>query len=212
VDVAELVSGLRRLSQATPGDGVLHLPAGVSAPEAIRIIRLALRALDQRSPAKRKPTRDQGGVRVHIDGAARGNPGPAGVGVLILGPNGSVTERMYRSIGQATNNVAEYRALLLALERVRALGSAEVEVYSDSELVVRQIQGRYQVKHPILRALHAAVREHIEGFRRFVIHHVPREQNVEADGLANRAIDEACSPGRRGTKFPGAASLEGGTG
>jgi len=132
--------------------------------------------------------------------------------VLILGPNGSVTERMYRSIGQATNNVAEYRALLLALERVRALGSAEVEVYSDSELVVRQIQGRYQVRHPILRALHAAVREHIEGFRRFVIHHVPREQNVEADGLANRAIDEACSPGRRGTKFPGAASLEGGTG
>ena len=210
MDVAELVSRLRRLSQAAPGDGVLHLPVGVSAAEAIQIIHSALRALDQRSPAKGKPARDRGGVRIHTDGAARGNPGPAGVGVLILGPDGKVAERMCRSIGEATNNVAEYRALLLALERAQALGCADVEVYSDSELVVRQMQGRYQVKHPVLRDLHAMAKERIGHFRRFVIHHVPREQNAEADGLANRAIDEACQPGYRGTKFAGATSHEGG--
>jgi ribonuclease HI len=210
VDVAELVAGLRRLSHATAGHGVLYLPAEISAPEAIHIIGLTLRALEQPPPTKAKPARDCADLQIHLDGAARGNPGPAGVGVLILGSDGKVIERICRSIGETTNNVAEYRALLLALERARALGCADLEVYSDSELVVRQIQGRYRVKHPALRDLHAAAREHIGHFRRFVIHHVPREQNAEADGLANRAIDEACSQGRRKTRVAGGSSPGGG--
>jgi ribonuclease HI len=102
-----------------------------------------------------------------------------------------VVERLHRGIGEATNNVAEYRALLLALERARALGMRDVEVCSDSELLVRQLQGRYRVKHPALQPLFAAAREHVGAFRRFEIRHVPRELNAEADALANRGIDES---------------------
>jgi ribonuclease HI len=151
-------------------------------------------------------------MRVHIDGAARGNPGPAGVGVLVIGPDGQEVERINRSIGEATNNVAEYRALLLALERAQALGWTDLEVYSDSELLVRQLQGRYQVRHAVLRELYAMARERIGTVRRFTIQHVPREQNAEADALANRAIDEACRPGRRGGKSEPGAPRAGGVG
>ena len=200
MDAADLLSRLRRLSHARPGDGVLHLPPGLSAPEAVQAIRAALRALEPGSAADRKPGKGRGGARIHIDGAARGNPGPAGVGVLILQPDGQVVEQLHRFIGEATNNVAEYRALLLALERAQALGYAEIDVYSDSELLVRQLQGRYQVKHPTLRELYAMAREHIGRFRRFGIEHVPREENAEADALANRGIDEADRQGRRGGK------------
>lgn len=193
MDAADLLARLRRLSHALPGNGVLRLPAGLSAPEAIQTIRAAVKALEPH-PSPR------GGIRIHIDGAARGNPGPAGIGVLIVGPDGEVAERIHRGIGEATNNVAEYRALLLALERARASGYTDIEVYSDSELLVRQLQGRYQVKHAALRELYAMAKVRIGKFRRFGIQHVPREQNAEADALANRGIDEASRPGRRGTK------------
>jgi ribonuclease HI len=196
VDPAELISHLQRLSHALPGDGVLRLPAGLSAPEALQTIRAALKTLEPSPAARRKPEKARGGIRIHIDGAARGNPGPAGVGVVIIGPDGAVAERLHRGIGETTNNVAEYRALLLALERAQVLGYADIEVYSDSELLVRQLQGRYQVKHPVLRELYALARKHIGTFRHFGIQHVPREQNAEADALANHGIDEA----RRGTK------------
>jgi ribonuclease HI len=141
-------------------------------------------------------------MRVHIDGASRGNPGPAGIGVLFLGPDGAVVERLHRGIGEATNNVAEYSALLAALERAAAIGAKDLEVYSDSELLVRQLQGRYQVKHPVLRPLYARARKRIEGLRHFVIHHVPRELNAEADALANRGIDEAARIGRHPESDP----------
>lgn len=189
MDPEDLLSLLRRLSQARPGAGVLHLPAGLSPQEAVQVVRAAVKALEPCAPPARR-ARPQRGVQIHIDGAARGNPGPAGVGVLIADAGGQVIERLHRFIGEATNNVAEYTALLLALEQAQALGCAEVEVYSDSELMVRQIQGTYQVKHPSLRPLHAKARERIAGFRRFDIHHVPREKNAEADALANRGIDE----------------------
>lgn len=200
MDAAELLTRLRRLSHALPGDGVLRLPAGFSAAEAIQTVRAALRALEPPAAARGKPAGAPGGIRIHIDGAARGNPGPAGVGVLIIGPEGEVAERIHRGIGEATNNVAEYNALLLALERAQALGYTDVEVCSDSELLVRQIQGRYRVKHPALKALHAVARERIGTFRRFGIRHVRREENAEADALANRGIDEASRPGRRRAK------------
>jgi len=197
VDTASLLAALRLLTQAQPGPRVLHLPAGLSPHEAIRAARAAVRILA--APAAAAPIASRavsGAVRVHIDGGSRGNPGPAGIGVVFLRPDGGVAERMHRGIGEATNNVAEYSALLAALERAVALGIHDLEVYSDSELLVRQIQGRYQVKHPVLRPLHAAAKTRIAGFSHFAIHHVPRELNAEADALANRGIDEAVRAGR----------------
>jgi ribonuclease HI len=133
-------------------------------------------------------------MRVHIDGASRGNPGPAGIGVLFLAPDGTPVERLHQGIGTATNNVAEYSALIFALERAAAMGVKDLEVYSDSELLVRQLEGRYQVKHPALRPLYATARDRIATFRHFTIHHVPREMNAEADALANAGIDHAGRP------------------
>jgi ribonuclease HI len=212
VDPADLVSRLRQLSHALPGAGLLHLPSGLSATEAIQTIQAALRALEPRAATGEARVGSPGATRIHIDGAARGNPGPAGVGILITAPDGQIVERIHRSIGEATNNVAEYRALLLALERARALGCAEIEVYSDSELLVRQLQGRYQVKHPVLRALYTKARGRAAGFRRFHITHVPREENVEADALANRGIEEAARPALRRARSGPRAPRSGGTG
>jgi ribonuclease HI len=210
VAAADLLARLRRLSHATPGDGVLHLPPGLPAPEAIQTIRAALRALEPPPVPRGKPAKARAGVRLYIDGAARGNPGPAGIGVVIIGPDGEVTERIHGGIGEATNNVAEYRALLLALERAQALGYTDVEVHSDSELLVRQVQGRYRVKHPALQKLYALAMDRIGQFRRFGIQHVPRDQNAEADALANRGIDEASRPGRRSLRSgPGDPRAEG---
>jgi ribonuclease HI len=200
VDPADLLTRLRRLSQARPGEGVLHLPARLTPQEAVEAVRAALKLLQTRTVARPQPRAPRGRIRIHIDGAARGNPGPAGLGVLIIGPDGQVVERNHRYIGEATNNVAEYRALLLALERAEALGCTDLEVYADSELLVRQLQGVYQVKHPSLRTLYTAARERIERFRRFEIRHVFREENGDADALANHAIDEAMRSGRRGAR------------
>lgn len=211
MDLADLLLHLRRLSHALPGAGVLRLPADLSSADAIQCIRAALKALEPPAAPRGKRVESLGGCRIHIDGAARGNPGPAGVGVLIIGPDGRAVEQIHRSIGEATNNVAEYRALLLALDRARALGCNEIEIYSDSELLVRQLQGRYQVKHPVLRALHAKARGLIADFRRFTIAHVPREENAEADALANRGVEEALRPVRRGARPGPGASRSGGT-
>ncbi len=190
MDPPDILSVLQRLCQARPSTGALELPSDVSPQEALDAVRAALKLLEPSPKARRRSAAPRGRARVHIDGAARGNPGPAGVGVLILGPEGDVVEELHRFIGEATNNVAEYQALLLALERVREHGFSDLEVRSDSELLVRQIQGRYQVKNSGLRPLHAAACERIATFRRFDIQHIPREQNAEADRLANRGIDE----------------------
>jgi len=199
VDTPTLLALLRRLAHARPGRNTLDLPGDLSSQEAIRAVRAAVKALEPAPAAQAPPRQSAAAMRAHIDGASRGNPGPAGIGVLFLGPDGAVVERLCRGIGTATNNVAEYTALLLALERAIALGVTELEVYSDSELLVRQLLGRYQVKHPALRPLFAVARERIAGLRHFGIHHVPRELNAEADALANRGIDEAAQAAGRGT-------------
>jgi ribonuclease HI len=126
---------------------------------------------------------------VHVDGGARGNPGPAAIGVVVAGEDGTVLERRAETIGEATNNVAEYRALLLGLERARALGADEVEVVNDSELVAKQVSGEYRVKHAAMRPLHAAALEALGGFPRWSLRSVPRAQNAEADALVNAALD-----------------------
>jgi ribonuclease HI len=126
---------------------------------------------------------------VNVDGGARGNPGPAAVGVVVQAPEGDVLEERGEAIGVATNNVAEYRALLLGIERAVELGASELELVGDSELVVRQVKGEYKVKDATLRELHAEVKRALRGFESWSIRHVRREQNAEADRLVNEALD-----------------------
>jgi ribonuclease HI len=197
VDTATLLAVLHRLAQAQPGPSTLQLPSDLSPHEALRAIRAAAKALEPAAAPRPRVRAAAAGMRVHIDGASRGNPGPAGIGVLFLAPDGTPVERLHRGIGTATNNVAEYSALIFALERAAAMGVKDLEVYSDSELLVRQLEGRYQVKHPALRPLYATARDRIATFRHFAIHHVPRELNAEADALANAGIDQAGRPSCR---------------
>ncbi|HET9073816.1 MAG TPA: ribonuclease HI family protein [Solirubrobacteraceae bacterium] len=126
---------------------------------------------------------------IHVDGGARGNPGPAAIGVVIARADGSVIEELAEPIGVATNNVAEYRAVLTALQRARELGESEIQLVGDSELVARQLQGLYTVKHPAMRELHAAARALLDGFASWSIRTVPRSQNARADALVNAALD-----------------------
>jgi ribonuclease HI len=128
---------------------------------------------------------------VHVDGGARGNPGPAAVAAVVSEPDGSVLDEASATIGRATNNVAEYRAVLLGLERARALGADEIEVVGDSELVAKQIQGRYKVKHEAMRPLHREALARLGEFRSWSMRTVPRAQNARADALVNEALDEA---------------------
>ncbi|WPD18807.1 MULTISPECIES: ribonuclease HI family protein [Thermaerobacter] len=137
----------------------------------------------------------EGPWRLHTDGAARGNPGPAGIGVVLIDPHGQVAEQLARYIGTATNNVAEYTALIAGLERALARGARRLDVYSDSELMVRQLNGEYRVKHEGLKPLYHRVRELAACFDAVRFIHVPRERNREADRLANRGIDQGAAPG-----------------
>ena len=130
-----------------------------------------------------------GRVIVNVDGGARGNPGPAAIAAVISTPEGQVIEQRGERIGRATNNVAEYRALLLGLERARELGAREVELVGDSELVVRQVKGEYKVKHADLKRLRDRVADALEHFDAWSIRHVRREDNAAADELVNAALD-----------------------
>jgi len=128
-------------------------------------------------------------VVVHVDGGARGNPGPAAAAAVVSAPDGELLDEAAVTLGTATNNVAEYRGLLLGLERAKALGATEVEVINDSELVARQVNGVYKVKHPDMRPLHAAALGALGEFERWSIRSVPRAENADADALVNQALD-----------------------
>jgi ribonuclease HI len=128
-------------------------------------------------------------VVVHVDGGARGNPGPAAAGAVVSTPDGEVLDEASEAIGVATNNVAEYRGLLLGLELARKLGAGEVEVVNDSELVAKQVNGVYKVKHRDMKPLHAAALQALSGFDRWSVRSVPRAQNAGADALVNQALD-----------------------
>jgi ribonuclease HI len=132
-----------------------------------------------------------GRLVVNVDGGARGNPGPAAIAAVVATPDGEVLEERSEPIGETTNNVAEYRALLLGIERARALGARELELVGDSELIVRQVGGEYRVKDAALRELHRRVREALDGFERWSIRHVRRDENAAADALVNAALDAA---------------------
>ena len=144
-------------------------------------------ARDTVPPAR--PAASGAGFTVHVDGGARGNPGPAAIGVVISGPDGKVLDEVAERIGVATNNVAEYRAVLRGLQRAAALGAREVDLVNDSELVARQLTGAYKVKHPAMKPLYEEAMSALRGFDRWSIRSVPRAQNAHADALVNRALD-----------------------
>lgn len=130
-------------------------------------------------------------VVVHVDGGARGNPGPAAVAAVASAPGGEPLAERSAYIGEATSNVAEYRALLLGLDLARELGAAEVEVVNDSELVARQIGGEYRVRNAALKPLHLEAMRGLRRFDAWSVRPVRREGNVRADRLVNEALDEA---------------------
>jgi ribonuclease HI len=130
-------------------------------------------------------------VIVHVDGGARGNPGPAAAACVISSPEGEVLGEHAQLLGAVTNNVAEYRALLLGLERARELGASEVEVVGDSELIAKQVRGIYKVKHEAMKPLHREATAALKQFERWSIRTVPRAQNAHADALVNAALDQA---------------------
>ncbi len=126
---------------------------------------------------------------LHLDGGARGNPGPAAIGVVIADPDGAVIDELAERIGVATNNVAEYEALLRGVARAAELGATELELINDSELVAKQLTGSYKVKHPAMKPLYDRARAALAGFDRWQIRSVPRAQNADADRLVNEALD-----------------------
>jgi ribonuclease HI len=127
-------------------------------------------------------------LTVNVDGGARGNPGPAAIGVVVRG-EGEVLDEVGERIGEATNNVAEYKALLKGIELAAAHGGTELELIGDSELVVRQVEGRYKVRNAGMKELHEEVKRALRDFDSWSIRHVRRAQNADADRLVNEALD-----------------------
>jgi len=135
-------------------------------------------------------------VVVNCDGAARGNPGPAGAGAVVAAEDGTVLAEVAEGLGETTNNVAEYTAVIRGLEEAKGLGAREVLLRSDSQLLINQLTGRYRVKAPHLQPLHRQVRDLMRSFDRVDLEHVPRERNAAADSLANLGVDRWLADGR----------------
>jgi ribonuclease HI len=164
---------------------------GLTREAAQKLLRGTARQLQQEKLPLQEARPSAGrAVRVYSDGAARGNPGPAGAGAVLTDISGNVIARLGRYLGRQTNNVAEYEGLLLGLKHARELGFREVEVRADSQLLVRQLKGDYAVRHVGLKPLHAEVLRLLRSFDRYDLRHVPREENALADEMSNRAIDE----------------------
>ena len=132
-----------------------------------------------------------GKLTVNVDGGARGNPGPAAIGVVVRNDDGAIVEAVGETIGKTTNNVAEYKALLRGIELAAAHGATEVHLIGDSQLIVRQVEGRYKVKDEKMKPLHAKAKEMLAGFDKWSIEDVRRAQNADADALVNKALDDA---------------------
>jgi len=141
-------------------------------------------------PKKGRQKSSAGKVVIHTDGASRGNPGLAGLGVLIEDENGQVLGTVSKFLGETTNNQAEYMAVIEGLKAVLEMGAKSVELRADSELVVKQINGQYRVKNPELKPRHSEVMGLLEKLGSYVVKYIPRENNAAADALANEAIDK----------------------
>jgi ribonuclease HI len=155
------------------------------------------------APETNAPTAATAAYRANIDGGSRGNPGPASYGVVIRDPRGQVVAKLKKYIGRSTNNVAEYYGLITALDYAQQHGIRALRVESDSELMVRQMRGQYKVKSPELRPLFERASKMAQTFDSFKIEHVYRDQNAEADALANEALDETSgAPSRMKSDAP----------
>lgn len=130
-------------------------------------------------------------LQLSTDGGARGNPGPAGAGLVIKDDQGNILLEHGQYLGETTNNVAEYTALLEALKFAKSLQGTDLEIFMDSELIVKQMSGEYKIKQPHLQELAAQVKGLLAGFRSYTFKHVLREYNKEADRMVNKAIDDA---------------------
>ncbi len=128
---------------------------------------------------------------LHTDGGARGNPGPAGIGVVLKGESGEVIDELAQGIGRATNNVAEYKAVIAGLQMALSRGITDLDVYADSELVVSQLKGEWKIKKDTLRPLAVEARRLMNRFENISLSHVRREHNADADKLANQGMDQA---------------------
>ncbi len=128
-------------------------------------------------------------IVIFTDGASRGNPGPAAIGVVLRDTEGKIVTQISQCIGRTTNNQVEYRAIIVALEKALELGATHVELNSDSELVVRQIDGRYRVKNATLKPLHQHVKRLLGRLECFTVNYIPRQRNTESDKLSNMALD-----------------------
>jgi ribonuclease HI len=144
------------------------------------------------------PAPAEGWFVISVDGAARGNPGPAAYGVVVQSPDGKLLESFGKYIGRLTNNVAEYYALIAALDYAASKGIHKLRVRSDSQLIVNQMKGLYKVKHAVLRPLHERAKKQAAALGGFTIQYVPREQNREADAAANAALDRTSGSNREG--------------
>jgi ribonuclease HI len=173
------------------------LAQGLDLPQVLERFGLAPEELQElfREAAALYEERQGGFWRLHCDGASRGNPGPAGAGVVLHDPQGHLQVNRGRYLGETTNNVAEYQALLLGLAEARRLGVKKLQVLADSELMVRQLNGRYRVKSPHLIPLWRQALESLQQFDAYTVAHVPREENRLADAAANRAIDQKTRTG-----------------
>ncbi len=169
------------------------LDSAMNESKAQREQKKRQRALDaerERAEAVEKAAELPPRVRLFTDGAARGNPGPAGAGAVIVSPAGHIMAKLGKFLGESTNNVAEYTGLILGLKRAKAMGIKELDVFSDSELLVKQLAGDYAVKAEHLRPLHDEAQALLKAFPEVRVAHIPREENAAADEMSNRAIDE----------------------
>lgn len=185
--------GLRALlieAASAVGEGELA-PGPKARQEAFEFASAA--EADGAEGAEKKPAAPVGksrSLRIFTDGASRGNPGEAGIGVLIEDASGKRLKEIRRYLGKATNNQAEYTALLIGLRLSREMGAEDISVFADSELLVKQMRGEYKVKHPLLLPLYTEAKTLTSGLKKFRITHIPRAQNAHADALANEAIDK----------------------
>ena len=175
---------LQALAETLDVEATLARVPGLTR-DTLRAMILDAAGVHPEPPVGRRPR----SVIAHTDGACRGNPGRSGAGVLITTEDGREVARISRYLGEMTNNMAEYTALLIALGEARRGGADTVTVKSDSELLVRQINGEYKVKNERLRIVHQSAMDLLRGFKRWKVMHVRREQNQEADLLANQALD-----------------------
>jgi ribonuclease HI len=177
-------SVLEALAKTLDVEKVLHAFPGLEREE--------LRAMLSGAASRSGPeSSKEGKLTAYVDGAARGNPGEAGAGVVFKDAEGGVVEKTALYLGRATNNMAEYKALIHALRRARELKATSLQVYSDSELLVHQINGRYRVRVPHLQKLCQEAIRLMRDFQDVNISHISREKNAEADEQANRAIDQS---------------------